>query len=405
MPEPRQGETQKEFLQRCMGDSESIDTFPDHEQRAAFCFSQWREAQDNMEANDLNTNRGCCKNTPIMANAEVTGKTKVFTHEGKQVMSIPVVAIVEGVLNDFLVPSDEFGKFVNSWEGIPIPVDHPQVNGMHVSANLPDILSSRNIGRFHNVKVDGNKLKGEMWVFVDDAKSKGFDEVVNRLEKGEKIEVSTAYFADTENTRGKFNGTDYSGIHRNLRPDHLAILPEDIGACSIEQGCGTFQNNLKGAIMSKFDKMLEVLGLKANEFKDKEQEIMSLISNVDGEEEKPEEMQEEEDMKEEEAKTNSDKKSKIGGGTSNIDKDSLIAVNWAKEKYAKEKSKLVDKLTANERCAFSKEELQGMTVNVLEKLNDSFSADYSGRGFPVTHKAEEETVLEMKPVVMAKEAK
>lgn len=395
MPEPRDHETQQEFISRCMTDSESVDTFPNQEQRAAFCFSQWQEANNNMEVetNDCKKSCGCHKSGPVLVNAEISGKAKVFTHEDKEVLSVPVVAIVEGVLNDFYVPSDEFGKFVNSWEGIPIPVDHPQVNGMHVSANLPDILSSRNIGRFHNVDIQGNKLKGEMWIFVEDAKKKGFGEVVNRLKNGEKIEVSTAYFADTENTRGKFNGTDYSGIHRNLRPDHLAILPDDVGACSVEQGCGTFQNNRKGRIMSKFDELLKALGLKANEYKDKEEEILSLIGNAEDDEEKPEDMQEEE---EEEAKANEKPEANA------LDKESLIAVNWAKEQYKKEKSKLIGKLSANERCGFSKTELEGMEINVLEKLNDSFSADYSGRGHPIVHSAAEETPLQMQPVVMAK---
>jgi hypothetical protein len=35
-----------------------------------------------------------------------------------------------------------------------------------------------------------------------------------------------------------FNGVKYEGIARNLRPDHLAILPDDKGACSLEDGCG-----------------------------------------------------------------------------------------------------------------------------------------------------------------------
>lgn len=394
MPEPKQDETQQEFLSRCMEDGESISTFPDEEQRAAFCFSQWREASNNMETNKCKTNGGCCnKCGPVLINAEVAGKVKILIHEGKQVMSIPVVAIVEGVLNDYYVPSDEFGKFVNSWEGIPIPVDHPQVNGIHVSANLPDILSSRNIGRFHNVEIVDNKLKGEMWIFVEDAKAKGFGEVINRLEKGEKIEVSTAYFADTEPTKGNHNGVSYSGIHRNLRPDHLAILPDDIGACSVEQGCGTFQNHRKGTIMSKFDDLLKVFGLKADEHKDKEEEVLALFGNA-GE-------KEEEEEKEMEAKAKDAEKEPAANS---LDAETLIAVNWAKAKYEKEKGDLVTKLTANKQCAFSKDELNTMSVETLEKLNSSLSADYSGRGFPVTHAVnDEEEVLEIQPVVMAKE--
>ena len=45
MPDPRAEETQDRFLARCMGDDEATDTFPDDDQRAAFCHSQWDESQ------------------------------------------------------------------------------------------------------------------------------------------------------------------------------------------------------------------------------------------------------------------------------------------------------------------------------------------------------------------------
>jgi hypothetical protein len=45
MPDPRAEETEDRFLARCMGDDEATDTFPDDDQRAAFCHSQWDESQ------------------------------------------------------------------------------------------------------------------------------------------------------------------------------------------------------------------------------------------------------------------------------------------------------------------------------------------------------------------------
>ena len=41
MPEPLNNENRGEFLDRCMGDAESETTFPDSDQRYAFCNSQW----------------------------------------------------------------------------------------------------------------------------------------------------------------------------------------------------------------------------------------------------------------------------------------------------------------------------------------------------------------------------
>ena len=41
MPTPRENETQQEFVSRCIIDPESIQDFPDREQRLAFCYSQF----------------------------------------------------------------------------------------------------------------------------------------------------------------------------------------------------------------------------------------------------------------------------------------------------------------------------------------------------------------------------
>jgi hypothetical protein len=43
MPSPQPDEKQYDFIHRCMGDPEANKTFPEQEQRVAFCYSQWRD--------------------------------------------------------------------------------------------------------------------------------------------------------------------------------------------------------------------------------------------------------------------------------------------------------------------------------------------------------------------------
>jgi len=43
MPNPKPTETKDEFIKRCMGDKEANHSFPENEQRYAFCQSQWDE--------------------------------------------------------------------------------------------------------------------------------------------------------------------------------------------------------------------------------------------------------------------------------------------------------------------------------------------------------------------------
>jgi 2'-5' RNA ligase len=55
--------------------------------------------------------------------------------------------------------------------------------------------------------------------------------------------VSIAYFCDFEQAAGEFGGEAYSAIQRNLRPDHVALLPDEIGSCSVLDGCGANRVN------------------------------------------------------------------------------------------------------------------------------------------------------------------
>ena len=67
---------------------------------------------------------------------------------------------------------------------------------------------------------------------------------------GDIIEVSTGYFADKLDESGEFEGEEYDGVQINLRPDHLAILPNTIGACSVDDGCGFPRTNADSSIVT-----------------------------------------------------------------------------------------------------------------------------------------------------------
>jgi phage head maturation protease len=42
LPTPNEGETEQEFISRCMGDDTANEDFPEQQQRAAVCYRQWR---------------------------------------------------------------------------------------------------------------------------------------------------------------------------------------------------------------------------------------------------------------------------------------------------------------------------------------------------------------------------
>ena len=97
--------------------------------------------------------------------------TRLETFDGRKHLVIPVIALVEGVLNGRYYPGAEITRHPWSWNGIPVVIEHPvDSEGTAVSANTPPILEKVRIGHFFNVGIDGVKLKGEAWINIEKAK-------------------------------------------------------------------------------------------------------------------------------------------------------------------------------------------------------------------------------------------
>lgn len=165
--------------------------------------------------------------------------------DGSDHLVVPCVAAVEGVMNNIFYPKEVLENFVNTWNGVPVPVNHPKKNGYNVSANATEFENSINVGKFFNVNFANNSIKGEIWINIEKAVRLGFEWLINKLESGEMMEVSTGLFGLSKEESGEFNGKPYQNVMTDIRPDHLALLPNDVGACSIEDGCGAVRTNCK----------------------------------------------------------------------------------------------------------------------------------------------------------------
>lgn len=174
------------------------------------------------------------------------------TLDGREYLVVPGVAIREGVLNGYLIQSDEIGIYTEAWNGRPFTLRHPEQDGQYISANSPQIIESVGIGHLFGARMDGDRLRCDLWLDVAKAQAVGGDAlaVLQRFEAGEPVELSTGYFCDIEETSGEWQGKRYVGIQRNLRPDHIAALPNEIGACSWRDGCGAPRVNMDTNITS-----------------------------------------------------------------------------------------------------------------------------------------------------------
>lgn len=171
------------------------------------------------------------------------------TMMGREYLVAPVVMIQEGVLHGAnarfaeFCPGEELAVNTVQWNGRPIVLNHPQVQGVYVSANAPSVLQDWSFGYIFNTTYDGGskKLKAEAW--IDTARASelagDFQDVVDRINTGEEpVEVSTGLYTGIITEEGSYEGRRYNGRWQNIVSDHLAILPNTQGACSVADGCG-----------------------------------------------------------------------------------------------------------------------------------------------------------------------
>ncbi len=172
---------------------------------------------------------------------------------GKEHLIVPVIMMREGVHNGSAGPilhkREELQHYTSAWNGIPVVVPHPTEDGKFISANIPEVLEEREIGRVFNAHVEGDKLKAEAW--IDEEKAENISpRALQMVKDKEPLDVSVGVFTDNEQNTGQWNNQTYQAVAHNYRPDHLAFLPDEQGACSWGDGCGVRVNrkNEKGGI-------------------------------------------------------------------------------------------------------------------------------------------------------------
>jgi len=175
-----------------------------------------------------------------------TGNARHEAMEGRDYLVAPMVMLTEGVFagsnGPLYYPASELSKTPEVWNHKPVVVYHPSANGQGCSACSPEILSTRKVGLIMNAKFDGGKLKAEAW--LEETRVQAVDtRVMAAINKKQVMELSTGLYTDNESMEGEFEGKKYSQIARNYRPDHLALLPDQKGACSIMDGAGFLRLN------------------------------------------------------------------------------------------------------------------------------------------------------------------
>lgn len=225
----------------------------------------------------------------------------VIRQEGAY-MVVPVVMLVEGVHNGSAGPilhlQENFGQNPQDWNGVPLTAGHPRdEENHHVSVrDVPQNMWV--VGEVRNTRIEGGKLKAEAWINVQQALAVN-PEVVNYIREGKKLEVSTGMGTTDVQKQGDWDGETYQAVTQEYYPDHLALLPGEIGACSWQDGCGIRVNQKQEeesnemidkkaiqALKSAIQKGYDVLnGLQTNEvgFLELSQSLQTQLDRLDSE--------------------------------------------------------------------------------------------------------------------------
>lgn len=206
----------------------------------------------------------------------------------------PITIMVEGVHNGSHGPifwaAHILKQNAGKWEGVPVVINHPMVNGKHVSiTETPEQI----IGHVRRPYFDEVKkaIRAEIELPAN----------TPRLSEIQNIkEISAGVFSDEVYTAGVWNSEEYKACSITMEPDHCALLPGPgaRGACSFSDGCGLRANSsgfqlyddITNAIMDYFkgdfqmnqdERLLPADMISVNtEFKD-EQDLRTLQEAAD----------------------------------------------------------------------------------------------------------------------------
>lgn len=162
--------------------------------------------------------------------------------------AVPIVDDI--VMNGGLYPAEEINNSYQTMEGKLMPLPHPMVDGKYVSANDPRAINTYHVGAWaQNVSKSGDQVVMDVYInkAVAETKPDG-KRLINRLDEmiagtnTDPIHLSTGLLTNKEKKSGESKGKKHSWIARNMQFDHIAILLDEPGAGTPEEGVGMFVN-------------------------------------------------------------------------------------------------------------------------------------------------------------------
>jgi len=220
MPTPNEGESENEYVSRCIPIVIHEGTAKDSKQAAAICHSMWDEHKKKGNAVSGSTRVLLHLCAPIFLRKDAN--MNVLSSDD---MERSTILVGDKIYNDIFFPSEELEKSFMSWDKQPLNINH--------SENIEDI-----VGYVVEPKYDKETKKFSVKPVLDESTSKyaiakGYIE--SRMKAGAIPEVSIGVWCDTVPVKDKReDGALF--VASNLIGDHLALVTR--GACGPKDGCG-----------------------------------------------------------------------------------------------------------------------------------------------------------------------
>lgn len=178
----------------------------------------------------------------ILSRANTSAVRKEKRSNGRDVLVVPSATLPDDVImNGIKYPADEIEKSFATLNRTPAPFGHPTINGQFVSASDPEGINVGYIGAWNeNVRRESGRVLLDKVIDIevanrtDDGKA-----VLAAINAGDPVHTSTGLFCLLDAS----NGADgYENIAREIHFDHDAILLNEDGAATPEQGVGMMVN-------------------------------------------------------------------------------------------------------------------------------------------------------------------
>lgn len=159
------------------------------------------------------------------------------------------------VMNGGLYPASEIDAHYLKLEGKLAPLGHPQVNGQFVSASSLEGINLGHIGAANqNVKKVGNRVYSEKRIDIEVCcRTEGGRRLHERLEamhSGDQVDpIHTSVALMLEKVPNTDKSKPYDWVARIHDIDHDAILLDEPGAATPEQGVGLMVNTSEAQYM------------------------------------------------------------------------------------------------------------------------------------------------------------